>query len=126
MLPYRVFRKNQRVNETAVVKNQRLGHALSLVKAQQDVEQRTRVLTNGEKTGYTKRPRKLYGPDFVEKKSAPAAVEIGRAHSQIPLVRPPSLHVLLHAEPKWMLSTRGTYLLRSKGILEIGSLSRAQ
>ena len=79
VLPYRVFRKDGRVNETAVVENKRLGHALSLVKAQQDIKQRTKVLTNSEKTGYTKRPRKIYGPDFIEKKSAPAAVEMWKS-----------------------------------------------
>ena len=37
VLPYRVFNKDQRVNETAVVENKRLGHALSMVKAQQNL-----------------------------------------------------------------------------------------
>jgi hypothetical protein len=36
-LPYRVFSKDQRVNHTAIVENKRLGHALALVKAQQDL-----------------------------------------------------------------------------------------
>ena len=79
VLPYRVFNKDQRVNETAVVENKRLGHALSIVKAQQDLKQRTRVLTNSEMTGYTKRPRQVYGPDFVEKKSAPAVVDMWKS-----------------------------------------------
>ena len=79
VLPYRVFRKDQRVNETAIVENKRLGHALSIVKAQQDLKQRTRVLTNSERTGYKKRPRNLYGPDHVEKKPAPAAVEMWKS-----------------------------------------------
>jgi hypothetical protein len=34
VLPYRVFDKDQRVNETAIVENKRLGHALAFVKAQ--------------------------------------------------------------------------------------------
>jgi hypothetical protein len=37
-LPYRVFSKDQRVSHTAIVENKRLGHALALVKALQDVE----------------------------------------------------------------------------------------
>ena len=73
VLPYRVFNKDGRVNETAIVENKRLGHALSIVKAQQDLKQRTRVLTISEKSGYKKRPRNVYGPDFVENKPAPAA-----------------------------------------------------
>lgn len=75
-LPYRVFSKDQRVSHTAVVENKRLGHALSLVKAQQDLKRETKVLTNSEKTGYKKRTRNLYGPDFVQKESTPKAVEM--------------------------------------------------
>jgi transposase len=37
-LPYRVFSKDQRVNHTAIVENKRLGHALALVKAAQDLK----------------------------------------------------------------------------------------
>jgi transposase len=59
-LPYRVFNKDQRVNHTAIIENKRLGHALALVKAQQDLRLTTRVMTNSEKTGYRKRPRKIY------------------------------------------------------------------
>lgn len=50
-LPYRVFAKDRRVTQTAVVENKRLGQALSLVKAQQDIKRETKVLTNSEKTG---------------------------------------------------------------------------
>ena len=39
-LPYRVFSKDQRVSHTAIVENKRLGHALALVKAQQDLSTR--------------------------------------------------------------------------------------
>jgi hypothetical protein len=35
-LPYCVFSKDQRVSHTAIVENKRLGHALALIKAQQD------------------------------------------------------------------------------------------
>jgi hypothetical protein len=57
LLPYRVFSKDQRVSHTAIVENKRLGHALALVKAQQDLRYTTRVMTNSEKTGYRKRTR---------------------------------------------------------------------
>jgi hypothetical protein len=71
-LPYRVFSKDQRVSHTAVVENKRLGHALSLIKAAQEVKRDLRVQTNSEKGGYRKRPRKVYGPDY-EEPSAPSA-----------------------------------------------------
>jgi len=70
-LPYRVFSKDQRVSHTAIVENKRLGHALSIVKAQQELKRETKVLTNSEKTRYKKRPRQIYGPDVVEKTPAP-------------------------------------------------------
>jgi hypothetical protein len=54
LLPYRVFSKDQRVCHTAIVENKRLGHALALVKAQQDLRHTTKVMTNSEKTGYQK------------------------------------------------------------------------
>ncbi|HEX3435917.1 MAG TPA: ISNCY family transposase [Pseudacidobacterium sp.] len=60
-LPYRVFSKDQRVNHTAIVENKRLGHALALVKAQQDLRLAPKVMTNSEKTGYRKRVRKVPG-----------------------------------------------------------------
>ena len=75
-LPYRIFSKDQRVSHTAVVENKRLGHALSLVKAQQDTKRETKVLTNSEQTGYKKNPRAVYGPDYVEKTRSRAAVEM--------------------------------------------------
>jgi hypothetical protein len=58
-LPYRVFSNDQRVNHTAIIENKRLGHALALVKAQQDMRLTTRVMTDSEKTGYRKMPRKI-------------------------------------------------------------------
>lgn len=75
-LPYRVFAKDQRVSQTAVVENKRLGHALSLVKAQQDRKREVKVLTNSEKDGYKKRPRQVYGPGYIEPNRSPAAVEM--------------------------------------------------
>lgn len=75
-LPYRVFAKDRRVTQAAIVENKRLGHALSLVKAQQKLRHETKVLTNSEKDGYKKRPRQVYGPNFVEKQPAPKTVEM--------------------------------------------------
>ena len=75
-LPYRVFSKDQRVSHTAVVENKRLGQALALVKAQQDLKLATKVMTNSEKTGYKRNPRPIYGPDFDEITRSRAAVEM--------------------------------------------------
>lgn len=63
-LPYRIFSKDQRVSHTAIaiVENKRLAHALSIVKAQQDLPGTPKVMTNSEKNGYKKRPRTVYGP----------------------------------------------------------------
>jgi hypothetical protein len=55
LLPYRVFSKDQHVSHTAIVENKRLGHALALVKAQQDLRHTAKAMTNSEKTGYQKR-----------------------------------------------------------------------
>jgi hypothetical protein len=62
-LPYRIFSKDQRVNHTAIVENKRLGHALAVVKAQQDLKYAPKVMTNSEKTGYKKRGRKICGAE---------------------------------------------------------------
>ena len=75
-LPYRIFSKDQRVSHTAIIENKRLSHALTIVKAQQDLKRETTVLTNSEKGGYKKRSRSVYGPDFIEKPLAPKAVEM--------------------------------------------------
>jgi hypothetical protein len=58
VLPYRVFDKDQRVNHTAIVENKRLGHALAIIKAQQDLKYVPKVKTNSEKINYQKRERK--------------------------------------------------------------------
>ncbi len=58
VLPYRIFDKDQRVSHTAIVENKRLGHALAIIKAQQDLKYAPKVKTNSEKTGYQKRERK--------------------------------------------------------------------
>src|SRR5277367_6456586 len=61
-LPYRVFSKDQRVSHTAIVENKRLGHALAVVKAQQDLRNPPTVMTNSEKTGYRRRTRMVSAP----------------------------------------------------------------
>jgi len=75
-LPYRVFSKGQRVSHTAVVENKRLGHALTVVKSQQQAKRMPAVLTNSAKGGYKKRPRQLYGPDYKAELAAAEAVEM--------------------------------------------------
>ena len=49
------------------MENKRLGHALSLIKAQQDSHFEAKVKTNSEKGEYQKRGRQIYGPDYVPK-----------------------------------------------------------
>jgi transposase len=66
LLPYRVFSKDQRVSHTAIVENKRLGHALAVIKAQQDTYFTPKVNTNSQKLGYQKRGRNVYGPDYIE------------------------------------------------------------
>ena len=66
LLPYRVFSKDQRVSHTAIVENKRLGHALAVIKAQQDTSFTPKVNTNSQKLGYQKRGRNVYGPDYIE------------------------------------------------------------
>jgi len=75
-LPYRVFSKDQRVSHTAIVENKRLGHVLAIVKAQQDKKHETKVMTNSEKLGYKKSPRRVYGPGFEPKTRSVAAMEM--------------------------------------------------
>ena len=50
------------MSHTAVVENKRLGHALAIVKAQQDLRLATKVMTNSEKTGYKKCGRNIFAP----------------------------------------------------------------
>ncbi len=75
-LPYRVFSKDQRVSHTAIVENKRLSHALTIIKAQQDLKNEPKIKTNSEKTGYKKNPRQLYGPNYKAKIAAALAVEM--------------------------------------------------
>jgi hypothetical protein len=58
VLPYRVFDKDQRVSHTAIIENKRLGHALAIIKAQQDLKYVPKVKTNSEKIDFQKRERK--------------------------------------------------------------------
>lgn len=57
MLPYRVFEKDQRVSHTAIVENKRLRHALTIIKAEQDLNYVPKLKTNSEKIKYRKRER---------------------------------------------------------------------
>jgi hypothetical protein len=58
-LPYRVFDKEQRVNQAEIVENKRLGAALAFVKAMQDAPRPpVRVKSASEASGYTPRARK--------------------------------------------------------------------
>ena len=75
-LPYRLFSKDQRVSHTAVVENKRLSHALTIIKAQQDVKREPKVQTSSQKIGYKKNPRQLYGPNYKPKSAAAPAVEM--------------------------------------------------
>ncbi len=77
-LPYKIFSKDQRVSHTSIVENKRLGHALALVKAQQDLKYAPKVKTNSEKGGYRKRGRTIYGPpqESLNSPPAPTAVEM--------------------------------------------------
>ena len=75
LLPYSIFSKDQRVSHTAIIENKRLGHALALIKAQQDNHFEAKVKNNSEKGAYQKRGRQIYGPDYVPKIPAkPAAM----------------------------------------------------
>jgi hypothetical protein len=64
---------DQRVSHTAIVENKRLGHALALIKVQQDRHFEAKVKTNSEKGQYQKRGRQIYGPDYIPKMPAKAA-----------------------------------------------------
>ena len=52
------------MSHTAIVENERLGHVLRIVKAQRDVHLSLTVQTNSSKSGYQKRGRRIYGPDY--------------------------------------------------------------
>jgi hypothetical protein len=58
-LPYRVFSKDQRVSNTAIVENKRLRHALTIIKIQQDLKNEAKIQTNSEKIGHKKNPRRI-------------------------------------------------------------------
>jgi len=76
-LPYRLISKDQRVSHAAIVDNKRLSHALTIIKAQQDLRNEPKIKTNSEKGGYRKNPRRrLYGPDYEAKIDAAPAVEM--------------------------------------------------
>src|SRR5829696_375397 len=57
-LSYRVFDKDQRVNDAATTENKRLGDVLAYIKERQDQRPPPKVKTNSEKTGYKPRGSK--------------------------------------------------------------------
>jgi hypothetical protein len=75
--PYSIFSKDQRVSHTAIVENKRLGHALALIKAQQDNHFEAKVKNNSKKGACQKRGRQIYGPDYVPKIPARTAAVAG-------------------------------------------------
>jgi hypothetical protein len=77
LLPYSIFSKDQRVSHTAIVENKRLGHALALIKAQQDNHFEAKVKNNSEKGAYQKRGRQIYGPDYGPKIPSKTAAVAG-------------------------------------------------
>jgi hypothetical protein len=77
LLPYSIFSKDQRVSHAAIVENKRLGHALALIKEQQDTHFEAKVKNNSEKGAYQKRGRQIYGPDYVPKIPAKTATVAG-------------------------------------------------
>ena len=88
VLPYRVFSKDQRVSHTAVVENKRLGHALAIVKAQQDLRFATKVMTNSEKTGYKKRGPRAIASSAAQPGTANAADCYDPIHADSTHLRP--------------------------------------
>jgi len=56
-LPYRMFDKNQRVTQAAIVENKRLSEALAWAKARQDELRPVHAKTNSEAGGYVPRPK---------------------------------------------------------------------
>jgi hypothetical protein len=76
------------VSHTAVVENKRLSHALTIIKAQQDVKREPKVQTNSEKIGYKKKPRQLYGPNYKPKSAVAPAVETARRLRRIMMTEP--------------------------------------
>lgn len=73
--PYCVFSKDQHVSRSAIVENKRLTHAISIIKAQQDLRIESKIKTTA-RTGYKKNPHQLYGPDYKAKIAPAPAVEM--------------------------------------------------
>ena len=65
-LPYRMFDKDQRVTQAAIVENKRLSEALSWVKERQDELRPVRTKTNSEAGGYVAR-RGAPRPDILRR-----------------------------------------------------------
>jgi hypothetical protein len=83
-LPYRMFDKDQRVTQAAIVENKRLSEVLSWVKARQDELRPVRPKTNSEAGGYVSRPkgrrgRMSFTDRYIAAKNAHAAASAGTA-----------------------------------------------
>jgi transposase len=83
-LPYRMFDKNQRVTQAAIVENKRLSEALAWVKARQDELRPVRPKTNSEAGGYVprlsgRRGRKSFVDRHVAAKNAHPTASAGAA-----------------------------------------------
>jgi hypothetical protein len=77
-LSYRVFDKDQRVSQAAIVENKRLGEVLAFIKSQQDRQRPPRLMTNSERIGYRKTGRKPPGrPGFADRRVAERQVTSG-------------------------------------------------
>jgi hypothetical protein len=151
-LPYRVFRKDQRVSHTVIVENKRLGHALSIIKAQQDLKRIPRVMTNSEKDGYKKRPRKISGPPELAMKKLriagichmaagnaflPSFLERFNERFSVSSARPEDLHrplrvapdrlndILCHREQRYVCDQLALSYDRKRIILERNDLSES-
>ena len=88
-LPYRVFDKDQRVTQAAVVENKRLTEVLAYVKRLQEERRPAPVVkTNSDKAGYRKTGRKPPGrPGFadtiMDRRAKDAGVVADRAASKV-------------------------------------------
>jgi hypothetical protein len=59
------------------VENKRLGQALSVIKAQQDLKHVPKVMTNSENIAYKKRPKSVYGAPETSTDTAPERADTG-------------------------------------------------
>ena len=58
------------MSPAVIVENKRLGHALAVVKALREQREAPKILTNSEKIGYRKRPRRVHEVEQLLKANA--------------------------------------------------------